>query len=46
VDTVIGKEHQGVLVTSTERKSRFSLLHKVDFKRSELMADAVFDLLA
>lgn len=45
-DTVIGKGHQGVLVTLTERKSRFTLLRKVDHKSAELVAQTIIDLLS
>ncbi len=30
IDTVIGKNHQGALVTIVERFSRFALIKKVD----------------
>jgi len=45
-DTLIGKGHQGALVTLTERKSRFTLVRKVAQKSAELVAQAVIDLLA
>jgi len=45
-DTLIGKGHQGVLVTLTERKSRFTLIRKVAQKSAELVAQAMIDLLA
>jgi len=45
-DTVIGKVHQGVLVTLTERKARFMLLRKADYKSAELVAQTIIDLLS
>lgn len=46
VDTVIGKGHQGVLVTLCERKSRLTLLRKVNHRRADLVAKAVIELLS
>ena len=45
-DTLIGKGHQGALVTLTERKSRFTLVRKVVQKSAELVAQAIIDLLS
>jgi len=45
-DTIIGKGHQGAVVTLTERKSRFTLVRKVAQKSAELVAQAVIDLLS
>ena len=45
VDTMIGKGHRGVLVTLSERKSRFTLLRKVGHKSADLVAQAVIELL-
>jgi IS30 family transposase len=45
VDTMIGKSHRGVLVTLSERKSRFTLLRKVGHKSAALVAQAVIELL-
>ena len=45
VDLVLGKDQQGVIVTLTERKSRFTLLHSVSSKQSDLVAQAVIALL-
>jgi IS30 family transposase len=44
-DTVIGKAHKGALVTLVERKSGFVLIKKVDFKRADLVSQAMIDLL-
>jgi len=46
VDTIIGKGHQGAVVTLCERKSRLLLLRKVDHKSADLVAQAVIDLLS
>jgi IS30 family transposase len=45
VDLMLGKEHQGVLVTLTERKSRFTLLRRVANKQTNLVSQAIIDLL-
>jgi len=45
VDLMLGKDHQGVLVTLTERKSRFTLLRKVDRKQVNLVSQAIVELL-
>ena len=45
MDLILGKGHQGVVVTLTERKSRFTLLMKVLSKQAELVAQAIIDLL-
>jgi len=45
VDLLLGKDQQGVIVTLTERKSRFMLLRSVASKQSDLVARAVISLL-
>ena len=45
VDLMLGKDHQGVLVTLTERKSRFTLLRRVANKQTKLVSQAIVDLL-
>jgi transposase, IS30 family len=45
VDLMLGKDHQGVLVTLTERKSRFTLLRKVANKQAQLVSQAIVELL-
>jgi len=45
VDLILGRGHQGVVVTLTDRKSRFTLLRKVLSKQAELVAQAIIDLL-
>jgi|SRR5437868_3114348 len=44
-DTVIGKGHQGVLVTLVERKSRYTLAAQLDSRHSAKVGQAVIDLL-
>jgi transposase, IS30 family len=44
-DTVIGKGHQGALVTLVERKSRYTLAQVVDSKHSEGVTHAITELL-
>ena len=45
VDTMIGKNHRGVLLTLTERKSRFTLLRQVSQKSADLVAKAMIEML-
>lgn len=45
VDTMIGKGHRGVLLTASERKSRFTLLRQVRQKSADLVGEAMIDLL-
>ena len=45
VDLMVGKGHQGVLVTLTERKSRFTLLRRVANKQTQLVSQAILELL-
>jgi len=44
-DTIIGKRHQQALVSLTERKSRFSLIYKVERKTSDQVTEAISHLL-
>jgi IS30 family transposase len=44
-DTVIGAAHKGALVTLVERKSGMLFIKKVDFKRADLISQAMSDLL-
>jgi len=45
VDTIIGTRHRQAVVTLTERKSRLSLLAKVNQRTADLVGDAVIELL-
>ena len=44
-DLIIGKNHQGAALTLTERKSRFTLIRKVDGKQAEAVAQATLEAL-
>jgi IS30 family transposase len=44
-DTVVGKGHQGVLVTLVERKSRYTLAMQLDSRHSCGVSEAVIELL-
>lgn len=45
IDTVIGKNHQGALVTIVDRRSKFTLIKKVDSKHAEVVTQATITLL-
>jgi IS30 family transposase len=45
-DTIIGKRHQGAVLTLTERKSRFTLIRKVTQRSAELVAKNMLELLS
>jgi len=44
-DTILGKGRRQPLVTLTDRKSRFTRIHKPAHKTAQLVADAVIELL-
>jgi transposase, IS30 family len=44
-DTVIGKGHQGVLVTLVERKSRYTLAQRVHSKHAQPVGAAIIEML-
>lgn len=46
LDTIIGKGHQQAIVSLTERKSRYTLIHKVQRKTAQCVSDAIIRLLA
>lgn len=46
IDTVIGKHHQGALVTIVERKSKFTLIKRIANKKADMVTDATIGLLA
>ena len=46
IDTIIGKNHKGALLTIVERKSKYTLIQRLSYKRSQLVADATINLLA
>ena len=45
IDTVIGANHQGALVTIVDRKSKFTLMKKVKSKHADVVTQATIDLL-
>jgi IS30 family transposase len=45
IDTVIGKNHQGALVTLVERKSKYTLIKRVDSKHADGVTAATIALL-
>jgi len=46
IDTIIGANHQGALVSAVERKSNFSCIDFVPKKEAELVANAIVQMLA
>ena len=46
VDLVIGKHHQGALVTVNERKTGYALVRKVASKKAQQLSDAIVEMLA
>jgi len=45
VDTIIGKDHQGAIVTLVDRKSKFSLMKIVKSKQADVVTKAIIELL-
>ena len=45
IDTVIGKDHKGALVTVVDRKSKFALIRKVPSKHAEIVTTALIEML-
>ena len=45
VDTIIGKNHKGALVTAVERKFKFCCIAHVPRKEADLVAQALIDML-
>lgn len=45
IDTIVGKRHKGALVSIVERKSRFTLIGKVDRREADKIGDVVLNLL-
>ena len=45
IDTIIGKQHKGALLSLVERKSKFTLIRKLEKKQADLVAEAAIDLL-
>jgi transposase, IS30 family len=45
LDTIIGKNHKGAIVTAVERKTKFSCMKHVPKKEASLVAKALIDML-
>jgi IS30 family transposase len=45
LDTIIGKGHQQAIVSLTERKSRYTLIQKVERKTAQCVSNAIINLL-
>ncbi|MBL6932002.1 MAG: IS30 family transposase, partial [Rhodospirillales bacterium] len=46
LDTIIGKAHKQAIVSLTERKSRLTLIHKIERKTADNVANAIIHLLS
>ena len=46
LDTIIGKGHQQAIVSLTERKSRYTLIQKVERKTAQCVSNAIIHLLS
>ena len=45
IDTVVGKNHKGFLVTVVDRKSKFVLIKKVPTKEAQIVTDALIEMI-
>ena len=45
IDTVIGKDHKGALVTVVDRKSKFTLIKNVPSKEAEVVTKALIEMI-
>ena len=45
IDTVIGKDHKGALVTVVDRKSKFVLIKNVPSKEAQVVTDALIEMI-
>ena len=45
IDTIIGKKHKGALLTLVERKTKLTLIRKLEKKQADLVAEAAIHLL-
>jgi len=45
IDTIIGKNHQGVLVSAVERKTQFSRIQHVSTKEAEQVTKTIIEIL-
>jgi IS30 family transposase len=46
IDTIIGKNHQGVLVSAVERKSQFTCIRRILYKKADLVTEAIIHKLS
>lgn len=46
VDTVIGKNHKGALVTAVERKTKYTLIDYVSSRKADFVTKALVDMLS
>jgi len=46
IDTIIGKNHKGAIVTAVERKTKFTCMRHVAKKEAALVAEALIEMLA
>jgi IS30 family transposase len=45
IDLVIGKNHKQALITLVDRKSKFTIINKIPYKKSSLVEEAVIEML-
>ncbi|WP_434636706.1 IS30 family transposase [Sulfurimonas sp. NW7] len=45
IDTVVGKDHKGFLVTVVDRKSKFAIIKNVPTKHAEVVTQALIEML-
>ena len=45
IDTVIGKNHIGALVTVVDRKSKFSMIRNVSSKEARIVTQALIEMI-
>jgi IS30 family transposase len=46
IDTIIGKNHKGALVTAVERKTKFTCIRSIPNKSADIVANALIDMLS
>jgi IS30 family transposase len=46
IDTIIGKNHKGALVSAVERKSQYTCISHVPRREAELVAEAIVEMLS
>jgi len=45
LDTIVGKNHKGAIVTAVERKTKFTCMRLVPTREANVVADAIIDML-